>query len=644
MIIFLKKNSKFAVMLTDMLTIIFTYVACLAILGYGRHGIRLEADARSLACLVVIYGLLLYVCKLYDSLWRYAELREFSMCVGVSLVAGIIYAVVHHFFIQTVPFNINCFIALAIAIALVSYRFVYRQFRQARMRRQLNNDEEKIPILVIGAGSATTTFLSELQKAPNCNLTPVCVVDDNPSKQNKYINGIYVCGSIEDVPWLCEKYKVKGIYVCIPSVSLERKKEILDICQKTGIHTKILPEIFKTLAQGESLLAQMRPVSIDDLLGREQQAFDCTQMEAFCAGKVVLVTGGGGSIGSELCRQISRLHPKKLIVLDIYENNAYDLQQEFRLNGSKLQIQVEIASVRDVEKMDEVFRKHRPQLVFHAAAHKHVPLMEHNPEEAVKNNVFGTYIVSEACIKYGVEKFVLVSTDKAVNPTNVMGATKRLCEMIVQSKNGRSATEFVAVRFGNVLGSNGSVIPLFKRQIERGGPVTVTDPEMIRFFMTIPEAAQLVLQAGSMAKGGEIFVLDMGEPVKILSLAERLITLSGFRPYKDIDIRFSGLRPGEKLYEEVLMDEEGLSSTANERIHIGHQLMIEESELNEKLAVLKAALETKDPVEMIQALAKTVPTYSPDWVEYKKSLQDSDEGAENRELAYCGAGVGTVSK
>ena len=423
-------------------------------------------------------------------------------------------------------------------------------------------------IMIVGAGTSGSVILKEMTTSSLVNGCVVCFVDDDKNKAGKFLNGVPVAGNRNDIPRLAEEYKIDEIYIAIPSASAKERKAIIEICRETGCQVKILPGIYQ-LINGEVSVAKLRNVEIEDLLGRDPIRVNLDEIMGYVSGKVVLVTGGGGSIGSELCRQVASHNPKQLIIFDIYENNAYDIQLELKEKYPDLDLVVLIGSVRNTHRIETVFEKYRPDIVYHAAAHKHVPLMEDSPNEAIKNNVFGTYKTAKAADKYGTSRFVLISTDKAVNPTNIMGASKRMCEMVVQMMNARSKTDFVAVRFGNVLGSNGSVIPLFKKQIEQGGPVTVTHPDIIRYFMTIPEAVSLVLQAGAYAKGGEIFVLDMGEPMKILDLAKNLIRLSGYTPDVDIPIVFTGLRPGEKLYEELLMNEEGMQDTPNKLIHIG---------------------------------------------------------------------------
>ena len=463
--------------------------------------------------------------------------------------------------------------------------------------------------LLIGAGDAASTLLHEQFKKPSPDMNIICCVDDAPEKQGRYIMGIQIMGTTEDIPEIVEQCEIESILLAIPTMDEENKRRVLSICNKTKCNIKILPDIVKMITDGQDLASRIRDVKVEDLLGREEVQLS-VRIAEFLRGKRVMVTGGGGSIGSELCRQIASCEPKELLLVDIYENSAYAIQQELRRKyGDKLDLQVQIASVRDSKKMDALFERYRPEIVFHAAAHKHVPLMEDSPEEAVKNNVFGTFNVASSADRYGAERFVLISTDKAVNPTNVMGATKRVCEMIVQAMAQRSKTRFAAVRFGNVLGSNGSVIPLFKEQIACGGPVTVTHPDIVRYFMTISEAVSLVLEAGSMATGGEIFVLDMGKPMRILDLAENLIKLSGFIPYKDIQIVFTGLRPGEKLFEELLMDEEGLRKTENRKIYIGAPLKLNNQTFFDHLMTLKQIAYTNNSDNLVQALIDMVPTF-----------------------------------
>ena len=559
---------------------------------------------------VCCYEIVYWLMGMYDSLWRYAEIVEFfRLCLASALAVGIFVAVTLALWAseRRIPISVY-FLSATFASALTLYaRLTYRMFRNTKIAQ---GGVTRRRTLVIGAGDAASTLLHELSKNKSPDMNIICCVDDAPEKVGRNIMGIEIMGTTDDIPELVERCEIETLLLAIPTVDEENKRRILGICNKTKCNVRILPDIVKLIADGKDILSRIRDVRVEDVLGRPEIELKDSTNELI-TGKTVMVTGGGGSIGSELCRQIAMCSPKKLIILDIYENSAYSIQQELlRRYGRRLNLHVLIASVRDSKKIDALFRANRPDVVFHAAAHKHVPLMENSPEEAVKNNVFGTYNVACAADRYGAERFVLISTDKAVNPTNVMGATKRVCEMIVQALAQKSKTKFVAVRFGNVLGSNGSVLPLFKEQIAAGGPVTVTDPEIVRFFMTIPEAVQLVLEAGQMGKGGEIFVLDMGKPVKILDLAENLIKLSGLIPYKDIEIKFTGLRPGEKLYEELLMDEEGVRKTGNRKIFIGSPLGLSKDTFFEQLAELKKIAYSNHSENLVQALLDLVPTFT----------------------------------
>lgn len=559
---------------------------------------------------VCCYEIVYWLMGMYDSLWRYAEIVEFfRLCLASALAVGIFVAVTLALWAseRRIPISVY-FLSATFASALTLYaRLTYRMFRNTKIAQ---GGVTRRRTLVIGAGDAASTLLHELSKNKSPDMNIICCVDDAPEKVGRNIMGIEIMGTTDDIPELVERCEIETLLLAIPTVDEENKRRILGICNKTKCNVRILPDIVKLIADGKDILSRIRDVRVEDVLGRPEIELKDSTNELI-TGKTVMVTGGGGSIGSELCRQIAMCSPKKLIILDIYENSAYSIQQELlRRYGKRLNLHVLIASVRDSKKIDALFRANRPDVVFHAAAHKHVPLMENSPEEAVKNNVFGTYNVACAADRYDAERFVLISTDKAVNPTNVMGATKRVCEMIVQALAQKSKTKFVAVRFGNVLGSNGSVLPLFKEQIAAGGPVTVTDPEIVRFFMTIPEAVQLVLEAGQMGKGGEIFVLDMGKPVKILDLAENLIKLSGLIPYKDIEIKFTGLRPGEKLYEELLMDEEGVRKTGNRKIFIGSPLGLSKDTFFEQLAELKKIAYSNHSENLVQALLELVPTFT----------------------------------
>ncbi|MEG1073788.1 MAG: nucleoside-diphosphate sugar epimerase/dehydratase [Ruthenibacterium sp.] len=556
-------------------------------------------------CFEIVYGLM----GMYDSLWRYAEIVEFfRLCVasGISVAVFVVVTLLLWSGERKIPISIY-FLSAMFAVSLTLYsRLTYRMYRNMKLEK---NPKNRRRVLIIGAGDAASTLLHELFKNKSPDMTIICCVDDAPEKVGRSIMGIEIMGSTEDIPELVERCEIETILLAIPTVDEENKKRILSICNRTKCNLRILPDIVKLIADGKDLLSRVRDVRVEDVLGRDE--IELTNLSSsLIRGKTVMVTGGGGSIGSELCRQIVLCAPKLLVIVDIYENNAYSIQQElWRQYGDKLELEVRIASVRDSKKVDALFDRFRPNVVFHAAAHKHVPLMEDSPEEAVKNNVFGTYNVAMAAEKYGVDRFVLISTDKAVNPTNVMGATKRVCEMIVQALAQKSKTSFVAVRFGNVLGSNGSVLPLFKEQIASGGPLTVTHPDIVRYFMTIPEAVRLVLEAGAMGNGGDIFVLDMGNPVKILDLAENLIKLSGFIPYRDIEIKFTGLRPGEKLYEELLMDEEGLRQTDNKKIFVGSPLQLNKNTFFDHLIALKEIAYSNNSENLVQALIDLVPTF-----------------------------------
>ncbi len=546
-----------------------------------------------------------FLFRMYSTMWSVAGVREAGHIIGACGLASLLQIAGMLMMEMKVPrsYYVLSFFALCACEGLV--RLSYRIFTSIRLPGSVKASDRRV--LIAGAGTSGAVILKEMLTSQYAQGHVVCFVDDDKNKVGKILNGVPIAGKREDIPGLVEKYKVDEIYIAMPSAPAKDRKEIIEICRETGCSVKILPGIYQLL-NGEVSVGKLREVEIEDLLGREPVRVNIDEILDYVRGKVVLVTGGGGSIGSELCRQIAGHHPKQLIVFDVYENNAYDLQQELKDKFPKLHLVVLIGSVRNTHRIESVFEKYRPEIVYHAAAHKHVPLMEDSPNEAIKNNVFGTYKTAKAADKYGAKRFVLISTDKAVNPTNIMGASKRMCEMVIQMMNAKSKTDFVAVRFGNVLGSNGSVIPLFKKQIEQGGPVTVTHPDIIRYFMTIPEAVSLVLQAGAYAKGGEIFILDMGEPVKILDLAKNLIRLSGYKPGEDITITFTGLRPGEKLYEELLMDEEGMQDTPNKLIHIGKPIAFDTKEFSEQLDRLYEVANLDS--EMIRGeVRKIVPTY-----------------------------------
>ena len=546
--------------------------------------------------------------KLYSSIWVYVSASEVFRIAGAYVVLGIVGISIYGFDGTIIPRSSMVIGFLLSFMFTVGIRFSYRMMKMALQKLSHMAHITGIKrVMLIGAGEAGRTLIMEYINSEFINDEVVCVIDDNVSKIHRRLCGVPIVGGRNDIPKAVKRYRIDKIVFAIPSASAATRKEILDICTTTGCEVHTLPGIYQML-NGEISVSKLRKVDPQDLLGRDPVKVNLDELAGFISGKVVLVTGGGGSIGSELCRQIARLKPARLIILDIYENNAYDIQMELRRIHPELDLQVLIGSVRNISRLESIMETWRPKLVFHAAAHKHVPLMEDSPNEAIKNNVFGTYNMAKVSSKYGVKRFVMISTDKAVNPTNIMGASKRLCEMVIQMMNRESQTEFVAVRFGNVLGSNGSVVPLFKKQIEAGGPVTVTHPDVIRYFMTIPEAVSLVLQAGAYAKGGEIFVLDMGEPVKIDTMARNLIRLSGYEPDVDIKIEYTGLRPGEKLYEELLMKEEGMQETANRMIHIGKPISMDDELFKEQLSRLAEACEEESD-HMKDIVAQIVPTY-----------------------------------
>lgn len=552
------------------------------------------------ACTILIFHIL----KLYNSLWEFASVSELVRTALGCFFSAVFYMVGMFMLHLTVPRSFPAIYMLILCLLCGALRLSYRCVR--RTRAGLRSEGEKRTML-IGGGQAGAIALREFQTSPRSENKVVCIIDDAPNKVGSYLGGVKIVGGRSAIARMAEKYDIDEIILAIPSASRQEKLQILNYCHNTSCTLRTLPGICQ-LANGEVRIEQIREVDIEDLLGRETVKIDLDEVAAYITGKTVLVTGGGGSIGSELCRQAAAQRPKRLIIFDIYENNAYDIQMELRRTHPELDLVVLIGSVRDRARVMQVFDRYRPDLVCHAAAHKHVPLMETSPFEAIKNNVFGTYNVAQAADRFGTQRFILISTDKAVNPTNVMGASKRLCEMIVQMINDRSATEYVAVRFGNVLGSAGSVIPLFRKQIRSGGPVTVTDKRVIRYFMTIPEAVQLIFQAGAYARGGEIFVLDMGEPVRIDDLARNMIRLSGFEPDVDIPVVYTGLRPGEKLYEELLLSGEGMQKTKNDLIYIGHEIAFDPAAFEENLMLLRAIPES-DERALRAKLRELVPTF-----------------------------------
>lgn len=586
-------------------------------------------------CVLVFYGL-----RLYRSIWRFASYSELCRMGAATVITASCYILGMSLFVQRMPVAYYLFGIVLQFLLTIGVRFAYRFVLLLRGRNNTEVKNEK-HVMLVGAGAAGQMILRDIKSAKETDEQVCCFIDDNSNKWNRYIDGVPVVGGRENIMEACKKYKIQKIYITMPSASPAEKREILNICNETGCEMKNLPGMYQ-LYTGEVTVSKMKNVAVEDLLGRDPIRVNMEEIFQYVKGKVILVTGGGGSIGSELCRQLAAHGPKQLIIFDVYENNAYDIQLELRKNYPDLNVETIIGSVRDSRKMFQVFETYRPEIVYHAAAHKHVPLMEDSPCEAIKNNAIGTYKTAYAAICHGCKKFVLISTDKAVNPTNIMGASKRLCEMIIQAFDHKvkekkadeipqlfthsmkdmvqnpvitealqhTETEFVAVRFGNVLGSNGSVIPLFKKQIEAGGPVTVTHPDIIRYFMTIPEAVSLVLQAGTYAKGGEIFVLDMGEPVKIDTLARNLIRLSGHKPDVDIKVEYSGLRPGEKLFEEKLMAEEGLKKTKNDLIHIGCPIPFDiEVFLKQLDGLMEAAYKNKEDIR--ERVEEVVSTYHP---------------------------------
>ncbi|WP_373598237.1 polysaccharide biosynthesis protein [Paraclostridium bifermentans] len=599
------KTRQLILLLTDVASVYISFMAATWLI----YKTQLSND--SILVLAIIYILTNIVClavfRCYRSLWRYAGEEELISIVLACIVAIIPTYIIH----KLIGGNFSIVFYLLNVIFTISLtggtRLLYRTGRRVLIRVRIKDDVSNV--LIVGAGSAGDMVIQELKNNPQLNKKPIGIIDDDLNKKGRRIHNIPILGTTKEIKNLVEKYSIDEIIIAIARIGKHEKKDIINICKKTKCKLKTIPGVYEII-DGKVDIKKIRDVQIEDLLGREPIKTNLAEMSEYLQNKVVLVTGGGGSIGSELCRQVASFNPKQLIILDNYENNAYAIQQELiRKYKDKLNLKTVIASIREEKRMDEIFNTYKPDVVFHAAAHKHVPLMENSPSEAIKNNIFGTRNVARLADKYKAKRFVLISTDKAVNPTNIMGATKRAAEMIIQTMNEQSETEFVAVRFGNVLGSNGSVIPLFKKQIEEGGPVTITHPDIIRYFMTIPEAVQLVIQAGAMAKGGEIFVLDMGDPVKIVDLADNLIRLSGFEPNVDINIKFTGLRPGEKLYEELLMSEEGLSNTDHSKIFIGKPIQFDAEKSNQTLEILKDIVDNEE-VELIDStMRKLVTTY-----------------------------------
>ena len=611
---FIKKHRNIYLRIIDIIIIAISYCVAQIIIG-NQLVLQPEIGKKLITTIImaiIIYGGILEIFKTYKNITRYENGNDYLIYVLACLISCTI--MIFFNVIPVIPIldeRTNLIASLIIVTSIIGYRVFIRLILNEGTTSRREKEDNRKNVLVIGAGEATKILLTTIKNSMKDTYKVVGLIDDNENKLNYAISGNQILGTRYDIPRICKENNVEVIFFTISNISPDDRRKILEICQETGCKVRILPGT-KELIKDKPLIQSFRDVQIEDLLGRDPIRLDNKNIGKLIENKVVLVTGGGGSIGSELCRQIIKFKPSKLVIVDIYENNLYDIEQELKFNYPDMEIDAIVASVREKHRLNEIFEQYHPYLVFHAAAHKHVPLMETSPLEAIKNNVFGTYNTVRCADEYGVKRFILISTDKAVNPTNIMGATKRLCELIIQAKNKVSKTEYAAVRFGNVLGSNGSVVPLFKKQIAKGGPVTVTHKEITRFFMTIPEAVSLVLQAMSGAKGGEIFVLDMGEPVKIYDMAVKLIKLSGLEPDVDIQIKVTGLRPGEKLYEELLMAEEGLTETKHDKIHVARPSDIDMEKLEAKLAKLQHLLdntnnEQKDEIKDV--ISEVVPTY-----------------------------------
>ena len=610
------------IMIIDLFMVNMAYLFAINITQLGSFTEIAGIYSNDVVVLSLIYLVCFYLFKMYDSLWHLTGTDEFLLGVGGNILASVLTIAYTRTLGATIPLNV-CVVGTLLAIFFVlGYRILYRVYRRILLYVPYKYSADQQRVMVVGAGSAGTMIINEMLSRRELKYNPIVLIDDDRNKLGKRISGIKIEGNRHDIPYIVKEQEIDLILIAIPSLDNKNKAEIIDICKETNCKLKIIPGMYEII-NGDATVSRIKDVDLEDLLGRDPIQLDNRGISEYIEGKTILVTGGGGSIGSELCRQIAVFNPKKLIIFDIYENNAYDIQNELKDSFPDLELKVLIGSIRDRDRLHEIFTKHNINVVFHAAAHKHVPLMEDSPKEAIKNNVFGTLNLALEASEAKIDRFVMISTDKAVNPTNIMGATKRLCEMIIQAVNKESETEFVAVRFGNVLGSNGSVIPLFKRQIANGGPVTVTHKKIIRYFMLIPEAAQLVLQAGAFAKGGEIFVLDMGKPVKIYDLACDLIRLSGLEPNRDIKIVFTGLRPGEKLYEELLMSEEGLEDTVHKKIHVGKPTFEDMNSLTIKLEQLRKLLEVDDIKELKRQMQVIVPTYH-----YKNEDEVAAENAD----------------
>ncbi len=594
----------------DALIIMFSYAVALVARFDFKYtnvpGMYIQGYLWSMPFWIASTIVIFYVCKLYHSVWSLASIAEIQMSVMAYMILALVYVAGALFMHLRMP-KAYYFVGYMLSFGLTTFlRFSYRIFRFYLIKSDGDADETD-RIMMVGGGAAGQVLIKELTNGKRVHTKVCCVIDDNPNKLGRVLEGIPIVGNRYDILEMVKKYRINHIIYAIPATTGKNRKDILNICKETNCKLQTVPSVAQ-LINGEVSVSRVRDVEITDLLGRAQVKVNNDEILAAIRNQVVMVTGGGGSIGSELCRQIAKARPKRLIIFDIYENNAYEIQQELKRTHRNLEVIALIGSVRNTNRINWVMDTYEPDIIYHAAAHKHVPLMEESPNEAIKNNVIGTYKTAKAAARVGVRKFVFISTDKAVNPTNIMGASKRLCEMVIQMMDRKYETDFVAVRFGNVLGSNGSVIPLFKKQIAEGGPVTVTDKDIIRYFMTIPEAVSLVLQASYYAKGGEIFILDMGEPVRIDDMARNLIRLSGYTPDIDIPIVYTGLRPGEKLFEELLMSEEGLQDTANELIHIGHPIEMDDDWFEEKLKLLDEASEHESE-KIKEIVAEIVPTY-----------------------------------
>ena len=617
----LKKLSKFRniiLVILDIFCIAFAYYLGVVLIT-GNIYIFNDTEyyaprlTSSIIVSVIVYQVIFHVTGRYKNIIRYEDGKDYLIYFILCLISGVIVTIIrkvfHIFMGET---RVTILASIFIALLMISYRVIFRYILvNDVVNKGINrNKKDRKNLLIIGAGNAAHEIIKTIHSRMSETYNIVGIIDDNKKRLNYNVSGVKIIGNRNDIIRVCEENHIDLIFFSIANIDNENKKQILNICQETKAKVRILPGM-KEIIKNKKLFENLRDVEIEDILGREQIKLDNKNIDTLIKDKIVLVTGGGGSIGSELCRQIMKYKPELLIILDIYENNLYDIELELKAKYPKAKIEAIIASVRDKKRLEEIFEKYNPTLVFHAAAHKHVPLMENNPIEAIKNNIFGTYNVVNVADKFKIKKFILISTDKAVNPTNIMGASKRMCEMIVQAKNKVSDTEFVAVRFGNVLGSNGSVVPLFKKQIAEGGPVTVTHKDITRFFMTIPEAVELILQAITYAKGGEIFVLDMGEPVKIYDLAISLIKLSGYIPNEDIEIKITGLRPGEKIYEELLMGEEGLQKTAHDKIFVAEPMNITMEDIKEKLEKFMnlVSKENVNLEEVKTIMKETIPTY-----------------------------------